>query len=491
MLNKRKKIRVPRRLKKIAPKQQALHIQNDRIVLSSPELMPVVLKRIAQKARAGVSLKKWRQFRKEKAVAGALMSPKEANKGAVDLPSALLLGALSKQPLNDIYAGAVVSMLPSPGFTFLIDAHSNETAWPLEFKTKYDAWVSEAVNDLKEMPTLETLIQTLNVQADGTILHIKTIANKQTLDNLEKIPGEFIQMAFSGIFGGDKETDPGAEQIVKDSEVEKYEQQFDFSSVQPFDGKNVFHKPDRVVGPFAVRLKKIGLLATDESVIELSINTEGKGFENLSGEMMHKSDKPPVTSMSITSVEDKEGNNLLREELCGKMRNLVATSLTTTRDKEFKDNHWISKSIKVSGDKSVRLKQAVLLAQVAKIKGKVAVRAATQTRVQSLQKPFSGKIIENGKVRMYLRKSTPSTVKYTLSGDMSHIMAVRAKNAKGQYLAGAGSSASGKKTKMVSKRFKGKVASIEVVVAEQMESKDYPFEINQIAPRYGIKGGKR
>ncbi|MCK5386626.1 MAG: hypothetical protein KAJ39_05545, partial [Gammaproteobacteria bacterium] len=125
-------------VKKSVPKQQALHVQNDRIVLSSPEFMPVLLKRFAQKARAGVSLTKWREFRREKAVAGALMTPKEANKGAVDLPSAILFGALSKQPLKDIYAGAVVSMLPSPGFTFLIDAHSKETAWPLEFKTKYD-----------------------------------------------------------------------------------------------------------------------------------------------------------------------------------------------------------------------------------------------------------------------------------------------------------------------------------------------------------------
>lgn len=93
---------------------------------------------------------------------------------------------------------------------------------------------------------------------------------------------------------------------------------------------------------------------------------------------------------------------------------------------------------------------------------------------------------------MYLRKSSPSTVRYTLSGDLGHIMAVRAKNANGQYLASAGSSSSGKDTKRISKRFKGKVASIEVVVAEQMKSEDYPFEINQITPRYGKEGnGKR
>lgn len=480
-------------VKKSVPKQQALYIQNDRILLSSPELMPVLLKRFASKARAEVSLEKWRQFRKDKAMAAALMSPKEANKGAVDLPSSLFLGALSKQPLKDIYAGTVVSMLPSPGFTFLIDAHSNETAWPLEFKTRYDDWLNDAVNDLKEMPILASLIQTLNVQADGTILRFKTIVNRKTLDYLEKIPGEFLQMAFSGAFGDGKEAGPaGAEQIVKDSEVEKYAPLFDFSSVQAFEGKDVFYKPDYVAGPFGVRLKKISLLATDDSIIELKVNVEGKGFENLSGESMHKSDESPVTSLLITSIEDKEGNNLLREEQCGKTRNLVAASLTTSRDKEYKNNEWISKSIKVYGDKSVRLKQNVPLSQVAKIKGTIEVRAATRTRVQSLQKPFSGKTIETGKVRIYLRKSTPGTVKYTLSGDMSHIMAVRAKNAKGQYLADAGSSAFGKETKMVSKRFKGIVASIEVVVAEQMKSEDYPFEINQIAPRYGKKGnGKK
>jgi len=33
------------------------------------------------------------------------------------------------------------------------------------------------------------------------------------------------------------------------------------------------------------------------------------------------------------------------------------------------------------------------------------------------------------------------------------------------------------------------VASVEVVVAEQMNSEEYPFEINQITPRYGKEGG--
>lgn len=377
--------------KKSAPGKQALHIQKDRILLSSPELMPVLLKRFSKKARAGVSLEKWRQFRKDKAVAGAFMSPKEAKKGAVDLPSALLMGALSKQPLRDIYAGAVLSLLPSPGFTLLIDAHSSETAWPLEIKTRFDAWINDAVSDLQEMPTLASLIKTLNVQADGNILRFKTTADRKTLDNLEKLPGEFVQMAFSGVFGDGEAGPAGAEQIVKDSEVEKYAQQFDFSSIQPFDNKGVFYNPDYVVGPFAVRLKKIGLLATDDSIIELKVDAEGKGFENLSGEMMHKSEELPAASLMISRVEDKEGNNLLREELCGKRRNLAVASMNTSRDKEHVNGKWISKTLKVSGDKSVRLKQNVPLSQVAKIRGKIAIRAATRTKVQTLQHPFSGR----------------------------------------------------------------------------------------------------
>jgi len=480
--------------KQSAPKQQALHIQKDRILLSSPELMPVLLKRFSKKARAGVSLTKWRQFRKDKAAAGSIMSPKEAKKGATDLPSALLLGAISNQPLNEIYAGAVVSLLPSPGFTFLIDAHSSKTAWPLEVKTKYDSWFSETASELKDMPTLLSLFQSLKVQADGNILHFSTVANQTTLDNIEKVPDEFLKMAFSDAFDGGEDTGPAsAEQVVKDSEIEKYVPRFDFSSVQPFEEKGAFYKPDNVVGPFGVRLKRIGLLATDDSIIELKVNVEGKGFENLSGESMHKSNGSSVANLLVTGVEDKEGNNLLREEVCGKTRNLVASSLTTSRDKEFVDGKWISKSLKISGDKSVRLKQLVLLSQVAKIKGKIVVHAATQTKVKTLKRPFAKKTIEASKVRLYFKKSNLSAVKYELSGDMSRILAVRAKNAKGQYLASAGSSASGYEgIKMVSKRFKGKVASIEVVVAEQMKSEDYPFEINQITPRYGKKGnGKK
>lgn len=479
--------------KKIAPKQHALHIQNDRIVLSSVEFMPVLLKRFAQKSPAGVSLANWRQFRKEKAVAGAIMSPKEMNKGAVDLPSALLLGALSEQPLNDVYAGAVFSLMPSPGVTIVVDAHANETAWPLNFKTKYDTWLSEAVLELKEMPTLAALLQGLDVQAVGNTLHVKAIVNKTTQENIEKVPGEFLQMAFSGVFDADdKAAETGEEQVVNDADIEPYAQQFDFLSVKPFDTKNVFYQPDYVAGPLAVRLERFGLLDTDNSIIELTINAEAKGFDNVAVDHMHRTTDTPVASLSIKRVEDLEGNNLLREELCGKSRNLAVESLSTNRDKEFVDGKWITKSIKISGKKSVRLKPGVDVARISKIKGNVAIRAATKTKIKTMQVPFARKTIETDKVRMYFRKSAENSVKYTLSGDMSRIMAVRAKNNKGQYLADSGSNAWGNDSKIVTKRFKGKVASIEVVVAEQIESKDYPFEINQVAPRYGKKGeGKK
>lgn len=464
-------------------KQQALHIQNDRILLSSPELMPILLNRFASKARAGVSLEKWREFRKDKVVAGAFMSPKEAKKGAVDLPSALLLGAVSNQPLTDIYGGAVVSVLPSPGFTVVVDAHSSDAAWPQEVKTKYDAWLVEIVSDLKEMPTLASLFKSLTVQAEGNILHFKTIATRSTLDNLEKVPAEFFKMIFSNIsFGEDKAE---GEQIVKVEDLKKYVSRFDFSSTEAFDKKSAFYESGYVAGPFGVRLKKIGLLDAENSIIELNIRTEGKGFENLSGELMHNSDELPAASLLVSRVEDKEGNNLLREELCGKTRNLVASALNASRDKEYVDSKWISKSLKISGEKSVRLKKNVTLSQVANIKGKVVIRAATQTSVKTLQMPFAKKTIENSKVRMYFKKSNSSTVKYDLSGEMNRIMAVRAKNAKGQYLADSSSSASGNEIKTVSKRFKGKVASIEVVIAEDLVSKEYPFELNQMDLQYG------
>lgn len=477
--------------KKSSLKQQALHLQNDRILLSSPELMPSLLKRFTANARADVSLTKWRAFRKGKVVAAAFMSPKEAKKGAVDLQSALLLGAVSKQPLTDLYGGAVISLLPSPGLTIQVDAHSSDASWPLEVKNKYDAWLAEVLSEIKNMPTLASLLNALSLQAEGNILRFKTIATRTTLDNLEKIPGEFFKAILSNIsFGEGKGT--GEEKIINEEDLKKYISRFDFSSLGAFDDKSTVYKLDQVVGPFGIRLKKIGLLATDNSVVELTINADGKGFENVFDNPMSKQDELAGASLLITSVEDKEGNNLLREELCGKTRNSIATPLTISRDKEYVDGKWISKSLKISGEKSVRLKQLVLLSQVAIIKGKVVVRAATQTSIKTVMPPFAKKTVETSKVRMYLKKSNPSTVKYDVSGDMTRIMAVRAKNAKGEYLAGSGSSSSSYEgIKTVSKYFSGKVASIEVVVAEQVKSEEYPFNINQISPRYGKKGGKQ
>lgn len=471
-----------------APKQQALYLQDNRILFSSPELMPVLLKRFPEKARAGVDLANWRIFRKDKAVAAAMISPGKAEKGAVDLPTSLMMGALSKQPLVALYAGAVISVLPEPGFTFHIDAHASKADWPPAAKTRYDAWFTDVVSDLKEMPTVASLIPSLDVQATGSVLRFKMHANKKTLDNLEKIPGEFTRLAFAGVFDDEQVPAVAEEEIVNDSAVEKYQPQFDFSTIAPFDEKSTIYKPGYLAGPLAINLKKIGLLVTDESIIELKVNAEGKGFENIPVEMTHNTEKSPLAGLSITSVEDLEGNNLLREEQCGKARNLATAALSITRDKELKDNVSISKSIKVQGAKTVRLKPNVSLSQLAKIKGKVAIQAATKTRVETLRAPLYRKKIEAGNLQIYFRKNTAGTVKYNVSGDTSKILAIRAKNAKGQYLAPAATSTMGDDMIMVSKNFKGKVASVEIVLAEDLQAKEYPFDITGVGPRYGKKG---
>lgn len=473
-------------------KQYALQIQDTRIIMSSPKLMPSILTRFMGKARAGIELSEWRLFRKDKVIAATIMAPKKANKGAVDLPSGVLLGAVSKQPLTALYGGAVISLLPSPGLTVSIDAHAADASWPIEVKTNYDNWLSEILSDLKGMPTLTSLFDALTVQVQGNILQLKAVVSRSLLDNLEKLTSEFIKMLLTNIsFDDDKGVTAGEEKIVNEEELKKYSSIFDFSSVGTFEDKSLFTKSNQVVGPFGIRLKKIGLLDTDSSVVELTINAEGKGFENIFDMPFVKEGELPGAGLIITSVNDKEGNNLLREELCGKTRNALATPLTVSRDKEYVDGNWILKSLKVSGVKSVRLKQLTLLSQVANIRGKVIVRAATQTSIKSLTRPFKKKVIETSKVRMYFKKSNASTVKYDLSGDLSRIMDVRAKNANGQYLASNGSSASNYDgIKTVSKYFRGKVASIEIVVADQVASEEYPFYIDKMKPRYGVKGGE-
>ena len=151
------------------------------------------------------------------------------------------------------------------------------------------------------------------------------------------------------------------------------------------------------------------------------------------------------------------------------------------------DDKWISKSIKVFGEKNVRLQKKVKLSQITNIKGKIVIRAATNTNIKTIQAPFAKKTLDTGKVRLYFKKSHSSTVKYDLSGEKNRILAIRAKNSEGQYLASSDSIASGNKVQTISKRFKGKIAAVEVVLADDIENKEYPFILNQINLQYGLK----
>ncbi|MCP4232036.1 MAG: hypothetical protein GY770_00400 [Aestuariibacter sp.] len=471
------------------PVVTAIHIQKDRILISSPQFMPTLLKRFTENAPQGTNLHKWREFRKDKVVAASVMAPKEAKKGVTDFRSAILLGGVSENPLEALYAGAQVNLLPPQGLKLTIDAHSENSVWPSEKKVWFDKWISEVKKDLEEMPSLATLLNSLSATVENNVLHMSANADQTTVNNIQKVPAEFMQMLFSSAAVKDSSpVNSEGEKIIEVKDVKKFKSSFSLSSIPLYDEESMFHKAEVITGPFGVRINEIGLFPVDDSIIQISIRAEGKGFDNIIKRTIYSDKSYSPAALKILSVEDAQGNDLLREEKCNKEPNLTSENLNIFPDKEYKNGQWITKSQKVEGAKKIRLRKKVTLDQVNSIKGEVSVKVAAQTKSETINAPFNGQIIKADKVQLTLKSGKGSRVTYKIDGDVNHILSIYAKNAKGQYLAKSASSWNSKSASMtIPQDYKGEVASVEVEYATRVESKIYPFELKDFSQKYGDK----
>jgi hypothetical protein len=454
-------------------KQWTVVITKERVIaVDSGDL--TVIERLNNAAPAARDLATWREFRKTRFIAAVLFIPKELPQQGMD-PLTGRTAQLAKQNLadfNELYFGASSKSIPPGGsLTLWLSANNPQVAadkaalWKTDLAASRKGWE-------KTLPTIAALHDQATINAQGTLLQAEIALDQKLVEKLRNLPGELIGMMFSGFKMGAQTqqaaTAAPAEEIDKTPRA--FVAQTSVGQIPAFDPQGPFAEPaDVMAGPFGIHLAGVRLTEASPQALELEVKAMGMKLPNVGD------DPESMLALSIKSVRDKDGNELLREEPCGRERN----SLPAKSSSSFGNDT-------MTAAKKVRLQDAVRHADVAAIQGSVRVRLPTQVETVPLPDPKVGDHIEREGLRIEITKLEAGSVSYRVSGEIERLLHLRAKNAKGEPLAWGGTFSMGSafgSGKSVTREFKGQPASLEFVLAQAIEQKDFAFELKGARPQ--------
>jgi hypothetical protein len=454
-------------------KQWTVVLTKERVIaVDSSDL--ALVERLKGAAPAARDLATWREFRKTRFIAAALFIPKELPQQGMD-PMTGRTAQLAQQNLagfNELYLGAASKSIP-PGGSLSLWLAANDAQLAASKAASWKADLAASRKDWeKTLPTIAALHDQATIEAQGNRLQTEIALDQKLVEKLRALPGELIGMMFAGFKMGAPTQQPAtaapAEVIDKTPHV--FLAQTSVGQIPAFDPQGPFAEPaDTMAGPFGIHLAGVRLTEANPQALELEIKAMGMKLPNVGD------DPESMLALSIKSVRDKDGKELLREESCGRERNSLPAKASPTFGNDT-----------MTAVKKVRLQDAVRHADVAAIQGNVRVRLPSQVETVAMSTPKVGDHIEREGLRIEITKLEAGSVAYRVSGEPERLLHVRAKNAKGEPLAWGGTFSMGSpfgSGKSVTREFKGQVASLEFVLAQAIEQKDFAFELKGAHPQ--------
>jgi hypothetical protein len=470
----------------------ALHLSAGRAVIGDPGLVGAVLERLEGGAAAAIDLAAWRAYREGKVLSLALLTSPGELAAQTSHPMARMTAEAAQDDLSMIgrvFAGASFQALP-PRLAVEARVESLDPAWTAATVESYRTWRAELDAEIgRDLPALSRLTEHLGVEAEGPDLIVRAALGEDLLRDAGQVPAELLTLMFAGLGGqgGGGDTALLDEQVIPPEEVTVYRARLSPDELAPFDPElDHGFRTATMSGPIAVQVDAFRLAEGHDDVVEIEIDALSGEIPNMDLEAMHASKEGPRAQLTITSVRDRDGRDLLREEHCGRDRNGKPGELQATTRSRYVDNNFVQIPV-VAGSKTVRLKPGVGVGDIAAIAGHVELRLPTRTETFRVDAPFDGQLVEAPEVRIKLSAAEPGTVKYEVSGRIDRVLATRALNGAGQVLRGAGAYGSERLLgagKSIAKSFAGAPAAVEFVVATEETLLRTDFEIAPVAPRF-------
>lgn len=468
-----------------APENFALSLTESRIIFGNKELVARTLDRLNTKAEPLIELRQWREFSHDRIFAAALLLPGEAAKMTTQPVASAALGGIKEKmsDLKAIFIGGKPQIFP---LGLEMEARFAATKeWAQKSEEFLTAWRATTVAQIGEtLPSLAALLESLSISASGRKLILEASIDDELNKNITNLPGEVMSFMFGNFTLAGNDT--AAEQTVAPDTLPQFVAETAHDKLPPFAKENF--NAAAVNGPFGIRVKNLQLKTlADGDVVEITLETRSSDIPNTPSDNSHIG----ITGDSFASIQiahayDSAGNDLLRDESCGIERNGKPGPLSSTTAGRFVGNEFKGFT-ELNGEKTLRLKPGANPEAIARLEGSIKLRLPVKTRTLHIKPPFSGKFVQNDKARIRFLPAQANSLRYQISGQTEMVLDVRAQNAKNEYLASSGATAMDRifdAGRIVEREYKGKPAWAEVVFADEIVEKDYPFVIEKFMPQF-------
>ena len=483
-------------------------VENHRLIIGDPDAVAWLLKRL-DKSKAEKDLTKWRNYRKGKLFAFAVLVPKDLENVSQNGMARMFAHSAKEQmaPVTGVYGGGTITWEPK-GIDLEILFETANAKWNQEQRQKFLEWKKKTTGKIDPaFKTVKNLMNYLDLQATDEKLVLQAKINDTLVKNIKNVFQEGLDWFASSlsaslsISGGKQQAD---EQIIPLKEINQYKNSFQPKDLDPFDATaNPSESFIATTGPFGIRIKGISLNPDKTGNADLHLEVVSSPIPKIEINSFAEVGEGAGAWLRVTHVRDARGRELLLDESCGKDRNSKYVSLhkgfRNVEVKRVKKTRIIQKLIQdkprwsnltldvLQGTKTVHLRRGILLSDIASIEGEIQLQLPSDIIKKRVRMPFKNKVVQTGGIRIKLKKATSNAVSFTASGEVGHLLETRALNGSGKYLRHAGSSSSslflGQGVNK-DKQFRGQPKTVEFVLARKTVKETYPFRFAFQRPAY-------
>ena len=451
-------------------KPWAVHVSANRIVISDPDHIDGLLRRVNQPAVSERSMGRWDSYRQGKLVTLALFIPEQIPEGVAH-PMLRMPAEGAKNVLQDFHtAYFAIGMRPLPAklsLSLLLEGDDPQAIQQTAQQWR-DVLATSKAELPQEIPSVRAMVEALKISSDKKEMMLRADMDRGFVEQLQQLPNELLRLFLGGLDQSLAKDDSAAVPPEKiDENPLAFSTQYSLTDLPAYDATLPSSgRADVTSGPFGLRLNAIALSPDPDASLELEIGAKGTHLVNLGN-----SDKR--VSMKILQITDQSGANILRQESCGRDRNGLAVYLASHFQQALE------------AKKTVRLRAGVKPEDIKAISGVIRLHQPLRTETVLLSAPTPGTQVERNGVRLDIREVDGGTVSYQVTGKQQNLLHVRALNANKQALSRQGSSSSSLMFgagRSESVEYAGMVAYVEVVFALEEQTKDFPFNFSTLRP---------
>ncbi len=483
-------------------------VESHRLIIGDPGAVAWLLKRL-DKPKAEKDLTKWRDYRKGKLFAFAVLAPKNLENVTQNGMARSFAHSAKEQmaPVTGVYGGGTITWEPD-GIDLEVLLETANAKWNQEQRQKFMDWKKKTIGKIDpEFKSVKNLMNYLDLKSTDRQLVFQAKINDTLAKNIKNVFQEGLDWFASSLsasmsISGSKQQ--SGEQVIPLKEVNQYKDSLQPKDLDPFDATaNPSESFITTAGPFGIRIKGISLNPDQSGNTDLHLEVVSSPVPKIEINSLAEVGEGTGAWLRVTHVRDARGRELLLDEPCGKDRNSKYVSLhkgfrnvDVKRVKKTpaiqklirKKPRWSSLTLNVlQGTKTVHLRRGILLSDIASIEGEIQLQLPSDIIKKRVRTPFKNKVVQTGGVRIKLKAAKDNAVSFTASGEVGHLLETRALNGSGKYLRNASSSSSslflGQGVNK-DKRFRGQPKTVEFVLARKTAKETYPFQFAFQRPTY-------